>query len=528
MQAASVPAINPAATAVTAFVGRTLRGPLDRPVKVDSFADFQRHFGGLWQPSMLSYAVAQFFERGGRSALIVRVANGARSVSITLPGPAGPLRLRGLNPGTRECLRAAVDYDGIPEGNDERFNLVLQRLEQPGTELIEDQEIFPRISVRSDAERSVIEALGKSRLVRLEGSLPAARPAETARHDAAPGTVYIASAADGDDGGEISDYDVIGSDEQGTGLAALIGCAERFGLLCIPPLARERDVGLVAWLVAARLCRDRQALLLVDPPRDWDSADQALASLRDWPLNSTDACMFYPRLTLPDRLRGRAEVFAPCGTVAAMIAVADARTPPWCQDNWSIEHIHSPAQLAVPVSDPQRERLARMGVNTLRTVRGGATQPTELLALMPERSVYDEMRRLPARRLTQCIVASVMDGTRWALLEAPDATLWQRLRAQVEVFLESCAQQGAWPDDGSGERYFVICDEQLNMPAARGRALQVLFGFAPLQASSFISYLLTHTADATTARPVSVNRGLAHLRRAPVQLGGQLSQGSFT
>ena len=38
---------------VTAFVGRTLRGPIDRPVAVQSYAEFHQIFGGLWQPSTL-------------------------------------------------------------------------------------------------------------------------------------------------------------------------------------------------------------------------------------------------------------------------------------------------------------------------------------------------------------------------------------------------------------------------------------------------------------------------------------------
>ena len=41
-------------------------------------------FGGLWQPSRLAYAVEQFFDNGGREALIVRVVNGARAATLTL------------------------------------------------------------------------------------------------------------------------------------------------------------------------------------------------------------------------------------------------------------------------------------------------------------------------------------------------------------------------------------------------------------------------------------------------------------
>ena len=74
---------------------------------------------------------------------VVRVVNGARPPTITLPAGSSNLRLIGVNPGSREFLRASVDYDGIPESDTDSFNLVLQRVRSAGSELIEDQEIFP-------------------------------------------------------------------------------------------------------------------------------------------------------------------------------------------------------------------------------------------------------------------------------------------------------------------------------------------------------------------------------------------------
>lgn len=513
---------------VTAFVGRTLRGPLHQPQRVDSFADFQRQFGGLWQPSTLGYAVAQFFENGGQAALIVRVANGARAVSITLPGPGGPLRLRGVNPGTREFLRAAVDYDGIPAEDAQHFNLVVQRLEQPGTELIEDQEIFRRVTVQADAERSVVAALAASRLVRLDGALPTARPLATAGLDNGAATGYVASAGDGDDGAEITDYDIIGSSEALTGLAALAACEAQFSLLCIPPLSRERDVGLATWMIAARVCRGRQALLIVDPPRGWDSAAAALEALADWSFNSTDACMFYPHLLLHDRLRGRNEVFAPSGTVAGLLAAADARTSPLSAAVTEEYPLRGPAQLAAPVSDDQRERLATLGVNTLRVLRSGAAAAPEPRTLVPDLTARSELRLLSVRRRAHCIVTSIMQGTRWALLEAPGDVLWQRLRAQVELFLESCVRQGGLAGDRAEDSYFVICDSRLNPPGSGRGELQLLFGLAPLRPAEFISYLLTHTAAGSSVRAVSVNRVATHRRRDADEIETAMLRGLYT
>lgn len=66
--------ITGAETSVAAFVDVFARGPLDRALLVQSFADFERELGGLHAGSEGSYAIRQFFENGGREAWIVRVA----------------------------------------------------------------------------------------------------------------------------------------------------------------------------------------------------------------------------------------------------------------------------------------------------------------------------------------------------------------------------------------------------------------------------------------------------------------------
>jgi len=63
------------ATSITAFVGRTLYGPDNEPILINSYGDFERIFGGLWGGSTLSYAVRDFFLNGGGQAIVVRLYN---------------------------------------------------------------------------------------------------------------------------------------------------------------------------------------------------------------------------------------------------------------------------------------------------------------------------------------------------------------------------------------------------------------------------------------------------------------------
>jgi len=61
------------ATSVTAFIGRAPRGPVNEPVTINSFGDFERTFGGLWLKSTMSYAVRDFYLNGGSQAIIIRL-----------------------------------------------------------------------------------------------------------------------------------------------------------------------------------------------------------------------------------------------------------------------------------------------------------------------------------------------------------------------------------------------------------------------------------------------------------------------
>jgi len=500
------PAIERAATAVTAFVGRALKGPVDQPVTLRSFDDYQRIFGGLWQPSTLSYAVEQYFENGGRSCIVVRVCNGGRAPTLTLRCGEQTLTLVGLSPGTREYLRAAVDYDGIADHETDRFNLVLQRLRAAGTELIEDQEIFRRATIRRNVERSLPELLSQSRLVHLVSELPSQRPDRTVGAGGQGAVGYVACNTDGDDGDPLTNYDIIGDARLGSGLFAL-RADQSFNFLCVPPLSRETDAGLPALLVALRLCRERRAMLLVDPPASWKDAATALDGLRNWPFHSEDALMFYPRLLAFDRLRGHYETFSSAAAAAGYLARADQVCPVWSATEAEEPMMRPGLRPAVNLSDLDRLRLAQSGVNCLLAQRQGGRSPGTLRTLLPEIGARNDWRSLAARRFALFVMSSIDRGTRWVRFEHNAPPLREQVCAQVTAFFESLARDGAFVGRNAGANHFVICDERLNdAAAAAGGQFRLLFGFAQTRPGEFHSFLVTHQPDGSSARTVSVNR----------------------
>ena len=500
----AAPAIARVSTATAAFVGRALKGPVNQAVPIGSFAEFQHHFGGLWQPSTLSYAVEQFFENGGSKAYVVRVANGARPPTLMLRSAAGPLTLIGLNPGSREYLRASVDYDGIAENEPDRFNLVVQRVRFAGSELIQDQEILRRVSVLRDSGRWLSDVLAESKLVRVVGELPLQRPERSAGVAGGSAVGYTVCNPDGDDGGPITDYDVIGSATAGTGMFAL---PAGFNFLCIPPLAREHDVGSSTLLVAARFCRERHAMLIVDPPVSWVSPRTALDAWRTWPFRSDNAAMYFPRVQAFDRLRGRVETFASCGAAAGMIARCDEIWPVWAAAETDDAVLRPGLRPAVPVSEADRTRLMQAGINVLASVRSSYRGGMSPRTLASGGSGTSDWKYLSARRLALFVAASIEQGTRWALLEPNVAATWEKARTQVQSFLEQLAEGGAFTGATAEENHFVICDERVNRPQtiAEGK-FNLLFGFATSKPGEYDTWLVTHQAAGSRVRPVSVNR----------------------
>jgi len=102
-------------------------------------------------------------------------------------------------------------------------------------------------------------------------------------------------------------------------------------------------------------------------------------------------------------------------------------------------------------------------------------------------SADPEWKYVNVRRFVTFIERSVESGTRWAVFEPNDETLWALVRQQVEAFLTTQwrmgALQGAKPDDA----YFVKCDRttttQQDIDSGR---LVCIIGVAPLKPAEFV------------------------------------------
>lgn len=361
--------ITGAATAITAFVGRTRTGPTDQPVPITNFRAFETHFGGLWLDSPLSFAVQDYFANGGRQAIVVR----------------------------------------LPE--------------------------------------------------------PAAGGATT-----------------------ISDFLPPGAADAKNGLYAL-DKADAFNLLCIAPHVLDGSIEPALIEAAITFCTSRGAMMIVDPPAEWRSANDAIAGIeRQVGPASANAALYFPRIVRPNPLRGnRPEIFACCGAVAGVIARIDGQRGVWQAPAGTEATLRATSKLAVSLSDSDQDLLNKRGINCLREIPGQGTVVWGARTRRGAESLADEWKYVPVRRTALFITESLRRGLTWVVFEPNDEPLWASIRNEINAFMQGLFRQGAFKGQSAKEAWFVRCghDTTTADDIANG-IINVMVGFAPLKPAEFV------------------------------------------
>ncbi len=490
------------ATSITAFVGRALRGPTNEPVRVQSFAEFDRRFGGLWRDSTLSYAVQQFFQNGGTDALIVRVHNGGTAATLTLP--VG-FNLVAASPGDwGERLRARIDHNTRPHvtGVDPANSLFNLSVRDTATGVTER---FLNLSTDSNNARFVTRVLEQeSNLVRIvtpPGTVPALRPTAHGNPpagadpllDNASSTAFTTT---GSDGTAISDNQISapGLEALKQGLWALEK-ADLFNLLCIPPLTRDPggDVNSQTRAAAAAYSRARRALYIVDPLMAWDEpSDFTGGSGLDsvgWGLaRSENAALYFPYIRLPDPLQeNRIANFAPCGAVAGIMARTDGQRGVWKAPAGNDATLNGVVELAVKLTDGENGQLNPLAVNCLRAFPVTGRVVWGARTLRGADQLASEWKYVPVRRVALFIEESLFRGTQWVVFEPNDEPLWAQIRLNVGAFMQGLFRQGAFQGSSPREAYFVKCDKETTTQNDINLGIvNIVVGFAPLKPAEFV------------------------------------------
>jgi len=500
------------ATSITAFIGRAPRGQTDTdgPVTINSFADYERIFGGLSLDSTMSYAVRDFYLNGGSQAIIVRLHNGAEAATITLPAYDSPasqsLVLVAANVGAWGAnLSAHVDHDTKDTSNNRLFNLTVIE-KNPQTKSVINREKFLNVSVDTDDPLYLPRVLEqRSMLVRVQKDssgtymMSTIAPSETFKVSSPPSSPPKLEedpipAQGGKDGATLTDNQFFGAGMEGakTGLYALEK-ADLFNLLCIPPYTSAKDVSTDLVGKAAAYCKKRRAMLLVDPPSQWThkqtAKDQFIDPNTDYiGTRSNYAAIFFPRLKQANPLRdSQIEEFVPCGAVAGIFARTDAQRGVWKAPAGQDAGLIGVPQLSVPLTDDENGELNQLGINCLRAFPIVGRIVWGARTLEGADRLASEWKYIPVRRTASFIEESLFRGTKWVVFEPNDEPLWAQIRLNVGAFMHNLFRQGAFQGQTPKDAYFVKCDKETTTQNDINQGIvNIVVGFAPLKPAEFV------------------------------------------
>ncbi|CAL9649117.1 hypothetical protein SUDANB105_06571 [Streptomyces sp. enrichment culture] len=446
-------------------------------------------------------------------------AGGERSSGRT---HAAPPALVAVSPGRwGRNLRARVDHDTPAELEPEKgrrtlFNLTVRDV------LTGEVETYLNASVRPDSPRNLANLLETSKLVRVDPQTPidtvpppnseveagvdpfSLRPDESAQGQLPYYAPAEANKGADDDERSLEPKDYMGNAALKTGLHQLLK-TDIFNILCLPDVPwldqQLKDKGGAKPFqdAALKLCVDRRAILLVDPPPSWtepqsgDGAGAVSAVVQ----HITDveagdpgknAAVYYPQILAPDPLRqGALRAFPPSGVMAGVLARTDVQRGVWKAPAGTDASLTGVSELEVPLTDLEIGRLNPLGVNCLRRLPAAGPVAWGARTLRGADRLADEWKYLPVRRLALFIEESLFRGTHWVVFEPNDEPLWASIRLNVGAFMNSLFRAGAFQGRTPQEAYLVKCDKDTNPQNDIDRGIvNIHVGFAPLKPAEFV------------------------------------------
>jgi phage tail sheath protein FI len=499
---------SPLRSDVAGFVGRTRRGPVGQPIRVEGWRGYLREFGGLFKDSSTTYAIRGYFENEGEVAYVVRLCgDGAKTASATwkvgelddqgrwaAASPAtftfAQYRIEATSPGVwandtrvmiRYCLQGA---SGSPE-----VDVAIQAPYEP-TEYFAGLPVdVPEGADATEIANALQRAIeSQSLLIRLIPQGPRARRDSTKPGpNQKPGPNHLSWELTLQGGTEVppskQDYlDAALKLGEGDKVELATAPSIEVALVAVPGLYEdlksedlkskaEQEEVLFSLIEQAERLHDR--LVLVDVPTDAENTDDAIKEANEaiqWIAglrNQVDekvmraAAVYHPRLWVPDPLGGIAKPLhsvPPSGHVAGLISRLDRQR--------GAHHTPANAPLfeAVDVTrtfgTAEQVRFHDEGINLVRCfpgrgllVWGGRT---------PEREQTG--RFVAHRRLIHRLVRAIRRVAEPLVFDINGPELWLTIvRAITTVLLEAYragALKGARPEDA----FRVRCDETTTPP----------------------------------------------------------------
>ncbi len=512
-------------TSNTAFIDYFPRGSIDGAVRITSWADFEREFGGLDNRSEASYAIQQFYLNGGQVAFVVRVAAGATAATLTLTlstsTPIGTITLEAANPGiwgqnVQVVALKVLKPDGTVDTS--QFNLAVREVRTSDGAVL-STEIFRGLDLTSSSPNyawTVVNAgsaLVKVTNTGLGGFPDLADPNATGDGPSSTSSTGFVALANGSDGTAAQldgtmKLDATDFVPTTAGVKSPLEALDRiapeiFNILCIPAAANlATDItttGLAPMQTvvsaAETYCETKRAFLIVDIPPKLVTNETQMQTFMAALGKSNNAAVYFPRIQIPDLLQNsRPRDVGASGTMAGIYARTDSTRGVW-KTPAGTDAVLRNASLTLKLTDLENGGLNPIGVNVLRNFPVFGNVAWGGRTLNGADQLASEWKYIAVKRTALYIEESLFEALQWVVFEPNDEPLWAQIRMNVGAFMHDLFRQGAFQGNAPNKAYFVKCDSETTTQNDIDKGVvNIWVGVAPLKPAEFVVIKLQQIA----------------------------------
>lgn len=452
--------IQSASTTIGILIGAARSGVIGEPVLCGSWTEFIANFAnGLETPFMsnsdLPYAVYDFFANGGQQVYVVRVANDSATKASVTGATNTELTLTAKYKGVSSTVAKIKKNEDWTEAN-KLFDVTISASSaEDGT-----------VTIKEVTPSTIVDAINSNTFAK--------------EWVVASGTVTTLAE---ETMTLIGGVDNVAGYTDSTYIGGLSACdtIDDASFIAIPGQTS------VAVHDAIMTYADNHKLFpILDPPLN--SEVKAVKTYRK-SISAFTGALPYPWIYMLDPLTETNKLIPPSGFYMGVsariigergVGKAPAGTEAVVRGALALERV---------LTDSDISQLNPVGVIPI-VPRTGAG-----IVVWGARSLSSDaqMRYVSDGHINYNIKKSLYSGTQFAVFEQNDPSLWSRVKATCEDFLETLRINKVLKGDTPAEAYYVVCDSTNNTQASIDNGiLYVDIGYAPQKPAEFIVFRLAH------------------------------------
>lgn len=455
----TTPVIEGASTSIGGFVGITQRGTLNKPILITSWNAFITEFAfGMDSPflsnSTLAYSVYGFFQNGGKSCYVIRVAHSTADVAtggfsdIETDPPVVKANSEGAwGNSISVTISTNADEESLFDFTVRYGSVVVEKFIGLSNDITSKQYWVDYVTSHSQ----YVTATGGS-LSNIENAIFS--------------------------GGVDGVVDIVDTDYSEA--LALFDTVADVNMIAIPG---QTSTTLNSALMT--YCENRADVFgIIDAPES--STATSIKTLRK-NMSCKNACLVWPWIKVADPLSPNGVLrTVPCaGHVMGVYARIISNRGVWKAPAGTEATIRGAIDTAVALTNTDLDSLNPAGIISIVPRAGYGMVIWGARSLNPDSS----MKYVSDVLLDIYIKKSVKENTQSFVFEPNNESTWMNIRTSVETFLDTLWRDGGLYGESSEEAYYVKCDADLNTEAIRGQGKLICeVGYAGNKPAEFIVF----------------------------------------